>query len=320
MAHDARKPLVLLGILLLVSFLLAPDASPWGSAIHVYIADHLGKDGPLRNVNEMYGGTAPDVFNYLFDQKAWMDFLYAETHHDFMKVWRAAHLPLGKAAAFGFLSHNDVWGADSTAHHQCTRCGFPDGYVIVKAEIMATSIPLSGLGIVISDPEFAYGVARELYHNIVESALDLLISHKDPTIGKKLTTAALLRSPEVPSLLVEAYARGFSDKFGLRLSDAVKVILDAEMNFRKTMILYGQVLTQDSATATQLVAEQLAAQAVSFLGSFGITLPIPPEQVPGLIVWLLGEATEICQADYFDEIQGTIQAVRIALRANGIWY
>lgn len=320
MAHRGRKPLVLLGILLLTSLLIAPEASPWGSAIHVYIDDHLGKDGPLRNVNEMYGGTAPDVFNYLFDQKAWMDYLYAETHTNFMKVWQAAHLPLGKALAFGFVSHNDVWGADATAHHQCTRCGFPNGYVIVKADAMASLIPLSSLGIDIPDPTLANLVARELYHNIVESALDLLISQKDPTVGKKLATAALLRSPEFPLLLVEAYARDFSSEFRLPRSEAIKVILDAEMNFRKTSILYGQVLMQESATATQLVAEQLAAQAVGFLGSFGVSLPIPPDQVPGLIKWLLEQATELCKDDYFDEIQGTVQAVRIALRTNGIWY
>jgi hypothetical protein len=108
MTPRGRKPLVLLGVLLFTSFLIAPEASPWGSAIHAYIDDHLGKSGPVRNVNEMYGGAAPDVFNYMFEQKAWMDFLYAKTHNNFMKVWKAAHLQMGQAAAFGFVSHNDV--------------------------------------------------------------------------------------------------------------------------------------------------------------------------------------------------------------------
>jgi hypothetical protein len=320
MAQRGRTPLVLLGVLLLTSLLIAPEASPWGSAIHTYIDDHLGKSRPFRNVNEMYGGAAPDVFNTMFDQKAWMDFLYGETHNNFLKLWEAAHLQLGKAAAFGFVSHNDVWGADSTAHHRCAsaQCDEGDGYVVAKAKEMLLpqaygDYLLNGLGL-------PYPVALELCHNIVESALDLLIKKNDPTIGKKLATAALLRAPQFPFLLVEAYAHDFSHQFSLPPSEAVKVILEAEMNFRKTSILYGQVLMQDDATATYLVAEQLAAQAVGFLGSFGLTLPIPPQDVPGVIEGLLVVATGICKDDYFDEIQGTIRAVDIALRAHGLWY
>lgn len=39
-----------------------------------------------------------------------------ETHYDIMKVWEAAQSKPGKALAFGFVSHNEVWGVDSTAH------------------------------------------------------------------------------------------------------------------------------------------------------------------------------------------------------------
>ena len=117
MAKHGRKPLVLLGVLLLTSLLIAPDASPWGSAVHAYIDDHLGANRPVRNANEMYGGMAPDVFNYLFDHPDQLQFLYAQTHNNFMRLWEVAHRRLGRSVAFGFVSHNDVWGADSTAHH-----------------------------------------------------------------------------------------------------------------------------------------------------------------------------------------------------------
>jgi hypothetical protein len=313
MAQHGRKPLGLLGVLLLTSLLIAPEASPWGSAVHAYIDDHLGANRPLRNANEMYGGMAPDVFNYLFDHPDQLQFLYAQSHNNFMRLWEVAHRRLGRSVAFGFVSHNDVWGADSTAHHRCTQCDAPYGYVIVKAQQMVKLAPLSGLGI--SDE-----VALEVHHNIVESAVDLLIRRQDPHVGQRITAAALLRSPDFPALLVDAYARDFSRQFDLTRSEAAKTITAAEMNFRRMMLQYGQVLMQDDETAMQLVAEQIADQATTYLGSFGVTLPLSPPEVVELAQQLLGVAMWLCEPDYTQEIQGTIHAVDHALHTHGIRY
>ncbi len=313
MAQRGRTRLALLGALLLTSFLNATDASAWGSAVHAYIDDHLGANGPVRNANEIYGGMAPDVFNYMFDHPDRLRFLYGQTHNNFMRLWDVAHRPLGRSVAFGFVSHNDVWGADSTAHHQCTQCNAPYGYVIVKAQQMVRLAPLSNLGI----PD---EVALEVHHNVVESALDLLIRHQDPNVGQKITAGALLRSPEFSLLLAEAYARDFSRHFGLTRSEAVKAITGEEMKFRRMMIQYGQVLMQDDETALQLVAEQLADQATTYLGSFGVTLPLEPPQVVELARQLLGLAMWLCEPDYTQEIHETIRVVDHALRAHGIRY
>jgi len=70
---------IIWGIMIL-SALTANQAFAWGSATHAYIDDHIGRKRPLRNYNEIYGGMAPDVFNFLFGNPA-MPYLYAVTHY-----------------------------------------------------------------------------------------------------------------------------------------------------------------------------------------------------------------------------------------------
>jgi hypothetical protein len=178
---------------------------------------------------------------------------------------------------------------------------------------MVSLAPLSGLGI----PD---AVALEVHHNVVESAVDLLIRRQDPHVGQKITAGALLRSPEFPLILAEAYARDFSDQFGLTRAAAVKTIVGEEMKFRRMMIQYGQVLMQDDETAMQLVAEQLADQATTYLGSFGVILPLEPSEVVELAKQFLGIAMQLCEPDYAQEIHATIHAVDHALHTHGIRY
>ena len=56
-----------ISIVILAVVLFSSEAFPWGWAVHTYIDDHLGTNRGLRNMNEIYGGMAPDVFNYMFD-------------------------------------------------------------------------------------------------------------------------------------------------------------------------------------------------------------------------------------------------------------
>src|SRR5512138_1476024 len=97
---EKRVIAVLVAALLLVGS--ATQAGAWGSATHVFIDDHLGAQGPLRNLNEIYGGMAPDVFNYLFDHPDLLQYLYVQTHYGYLKVWEEADTLLGKAAVYGF--------------------------------------------------------------------------------------------------------------------------------------------------------------------------------------------------------------------------
>jgi hypothetical protein len=76
---------------------------------------------------------------------------------------------------------------------------------------------------------------------------------------------------------------------------------------------------QDDETAMQLVAEQLAVQATTYLSSFGVILPASLDVVE-LAQQLLGVAMWLCEPDYTQEIQGTIDAVDHALHTRGIRY
>lgn len=304
-----NKILVTPAAIVLALFFFSSNAFSWGSGTHAFIDDHLGKKWGLENVNEIYGGMAPDVFNYMFDNLFYMGYLSNQTHNEFTKVWEEARWRRGKALAYGFVSHNDEWGADYTAHSA-------EGYIIAKAEVLK--------GILEQVPEYQAlrledPVALEVSHNLVEAGVDLLIKRIDPMIGQKTISSALLRSPEFPFLLVKAYAKDFSQYAGIRYLEAVNVITSAEREFRKTTILYGQALTQDEIMAIQLISEQMAELSESFLAAYGITLP-PGTDLTPLIRFAIVKSMEICAEDFGQEILETINFVDQQLNSHGISY
>lgn len=260
-------------------------------------------------------GMVPDVFNYLFDHPYYLGYLYSQTHNEFLKVWNESRWGLERSFAYSFVGHNDVWGADFAAHHLCQTCGTGEGYAITKAKELLNIAPLPPeLGI----PE---DVAIEIFHEIVENSVDILVSKKtDPLIGKKIVTSAILRSPQFPILLVKAYAKDLASYAGISNLEAARLITSAEKEFRKTMILYGQVLMQDEATAIQLISEQTADIAEDFLGLYGIQLPLPKEEIIQMVIGYTTLAISICEYDYQHEITGTIHFVDQQLKGHGITY
>ncbi len=267
-----KKTFMASGIIFLVLVFFSSNAFPWGSATHAYIDDHLSKKWGFKNMNEIYGGMAPDIFNYMFNYPDYMGYLYSQTHNEFLRVWDEAKSRQGKALAYGFASHNDVWGADFTAHHSGRTFGQNEGYIIAKAYILKAKLE--------QIPEYAAlqlpdDIALEISHNLVEAGADILVKRKrmDLFIGQKIITSAILRSPEFPFLLVNAYAKEFSKYARISYLEAARLITSAEREFRKTTILYGQALTQDEATAIQLISEQMAGLAEAFLAAYGIPLP-----------------------------------------------
>ena len=129
-----KKTGVMVSTIVLSVLFMCQTAFPWGSAVHTYINDQFATKWKIRNANQLYGGMGPDVFNYRFDQPEYMQFMYSKTHGEFMDVWNIAKSIPEKALAFGFVSHNDAWGADSAAHRSCLTWGHPDGYTIAKEE------------------------------------------------------------------------------------------------------------------------------------------------------------------------------------------
>jgi hypothetical protein len=311
---QAKKRLMAMGVIFLTLLFVPREAFPWGFATHAYINDHLAKRRTGNNLNEIYGGVAPDLFNYLFDYPEYLDFLSDQTHLEFSKVWEASKYGSEKPLALGFVSHNDVWGADSTAHHACRKCGQPYGYAITKANLLLSLAPLP------PELEIPDDVSLEIFHEIVENAVDILVKRVDPSIGHKLTSAALLRSFRFPRLLVRAYAKDLAFSAGISEPEATQFIKAAESEFRNTINLYGQILMQDEATAIQLISQQTANLAEGFLALYGIFLPISREEVVGMVASYMALAIELCQDDSLQEIEATIRDVRRQLWAHGITY
>ncbi|HSB05389.1 MAG TPA: hypothetical protein VLK23_09350 [Thermodesulfobacteriota bacterium] len=315
-AKSKTMKFLAVGLLFLVIGFFSSEAFPWGFATHTYINDHLGKTKRNQNMDEIYGGVAPDTFNYLFNFPDYLGFLSDQTHTEYTKVWDVPKAGLGKSLAFGFATHNDVWGADSTAHHSGRTLGQNEGYIIAKANLLAAilkQVPdYAALGL--PDP-----VTLEISHELLENGVDLLIKRIDPLIGQKLSSSAVFRTSDFPVLLVKAYARDFSQFAGISYHEASKFITSAEKEFRKSIILYGQALMQDEATAIQLISEGTADIAAGFLAANGITPP-PSEAIVPLIAFAIEQSIELCADDFADEITATIDFVGQNLAVHGISY
>jgi hypothetical protein len=332
-----KKPMLVLFLAFLTMGMAVSPLYPWGSATHAYIVEQIGRNFGLRNVNEIYGAISPDLFNYLFGT-AYQRYLRHQTHgisgdESFLKLWWAAERRnFQKSLAFGFLSHNDVWAADFTAHHEAQTLPDPGvlpeeydpGWVIVQAfDLNAIwglaeylwSIKKEGV------PEsVVFTFAIEICHNIIEAAGDVVITDEDPLLGMKLSSSALLRDSHFPELLVDAYADDFAFQYDMSFETAAQIIRDAEKEFRKMMILYGTALMQDKETARKLLAQQMADFAQAYLEE-DFHLPSHNEIFLKIDEGLT-YAIDLCVTgnSYLDEIQETVKFVRSNLLLNRISY
>lgn len=319
-----KKALVAVGTIFCSVFFFTQAAFPWGWAVHTYIDDQYNTKWGLRNGNQVYGGLAPDVFNFRYDVPAYREYLFYQTHNNFMKVWDAAQSIPGKALAFGFVSHNEVWGADFTAHRsgitfgqKGTITGHPDegGYVIAKAYILKGMLEQIPQFNALQLPE---PVALDVAHELVERGVDILMKRIDPMIGAKMSAAALPPNPNLPLLMEKAYAGEFAAQFGISDADALRFFASSERQFRQMMVLYGQALMQDDATAILLNAEQLEEIAKQFLAAYGLP-PLPGDiDIKPLLQYGIYQAMEICAGDFAPEVFATSAFVDQQLDSHGI--
>ncbi len=306
-----------------VIFFSAQAAFSWGWAVHTYIDEQFSIKWQIRNGNQLYGGLTPDVFNYRLDAPLYSTYMAYETHNDFMKVWEAAQSKPGHALAFGFVSHNEVWGVDSTAHRAGIIVGKPGsiighpeegGYVVAKAyELKGILDQIPGF----SNLQLPDAVALQVAHELVEYGVDILMKRIDPMIGAKITAAALPPNPNFPLLLEKAYAEEFAAHFGISYVDALKFFTSSERQFNQLMVLYGQVLMQDDATAVLLISQQLAEIASMFLAANGITLP-PDTDITPILQFGIMKSIQICELDYAPEVFATSDFVYQQLGAHGV--
>jgi hypothetical protein len=315
------KSVTALGLACLLSFMLAGAAHAWNQATHAYIAERLA--GPEK-LKEMWGSTAPDFFNYIFDPKACPGWVSDQTHgttgETFLKLWNAASKPSEKALAYGFVSHNQQWGDDYVAHISGLRPGYESGgYIIVKArQLLDAPVDRANL-----HPTFgevftgSFGASPEeallIAHVIAEYAIDIRLAQEaDPLLGRKLAAAARSEAKRFTPLLVKAYAADYAaDCFNGDLATATTELSAAVQSHRKDMIYLGQALSRPEPVAVALLAEQL----VAILGDF---LPgPPPENALAIIKASISSAMNLCD-DYRAEIETTIEFVGKNLEAHGI--
>lgn len=316
-----KKNVVALGVACLLSFMLPEAAQAWNQATHAYIAERLV--GPEK-LKEMWGSTAPDFFNYIFDPKVCPGWVSDQTHgttgETFLKLWNAADKPIEKALAYGFVSHNQQWGDDYVAHISGLRPGYEnDGYIIIKArQVLAAPVdpanPRQTFGDVFTGAFGASpGEALLIAHVIAEYAIDIRLAQEaDPQLGRKLATAARSQAKSFTPLLVKAYAADYAAYcFNGDLATATTELTAAVQSHRKDMIYLGQAISRTEPVAVALLAEQLLA----ILGEF---LPgALSENAGDIIKASIASAINLCD-DYRAEIETPIDFVDKNLRAHGI--
>jgi hypothetical protein len=291
---------------LLTLLVLAPAALAWGPATHVLIVKQLQNDN-LQLKNQMYGAVAPDVNQVIsFDQNS--PFFYA-THYGEMLVWDAARngTIAQKSLAFGFVSHNEEWGADHTAHiSSLTLDPSKGGYVIQKAETLCR---------VLGQQLEQYGMTQysDLLqvpncHFVLEYGIDLMIRQRNPQVAYWLKEAALHRSPEMPALLVKAYTYS---PYG---SDFASAFAPADEGWRQNLVYYASLLELPMDEAVPQVAGYLVALAQMQ----GIIPPKVDVQAAQLLIQLaLADTMAIC-TDYPQELQATVPFVAQQMATHGV--
>lgn len=301
--------------LFLVLILAVNYSLAWERGTHAFIVHQLKKASGPYDIEEMYGAMAPDAFNYLFTMPglAYRDFLYDQTHHYFLKVQNAVKYGYEKPSAYGFISHNDTWGADSTAHHASLTLLPNEGYVITKARMLDDYLKSVS-------PEYYNlfkdypAVALEVCHNIIEAAGDIVLVRHDRSLGLKLMQIVARPKTNMQNLMVRAYANDLAEfsrltPFPLSLAEAEQFIRVVENEFRTSCIAYGWLLQQDEAVILENVILQFKQLAVAYFTALG--LPIPDDTLlTALLQASFQVALELIQNDYMPEIMATLEMLR----------
>jgi len=310
---------VVFWITALTLILGAGAAFAWEAATHAYIEEHLYKKKGQADQdvmrNRIYGANVIDIFNNNFTSP-YLDFaayFHSTSQEYFLEVWQIALTKEEKAFAYGFVSHNNKWGMDSTAHISGKTYGKGTGYAIAKAQVLAPLLgPSLEAQLGLPPGSLSEEILVNLCHYLVESGVDFLVLEKDPAIGSKLFDAALFRSDDVQDLLVNAYKSDFAALVGITETEAETYIRDAESAFQNSMMAYGFALTQPN--ALDLVAQGLAGIGVVYLG-----LPPGSEEILTLVAkGGIEAAMALCKPDFDREIKADTGWVNGKLSAAGV--
>jgi hypothetical protein len=292
----------------LMIFLFPAQGGAWGSLTHAWLAAELGQG--RFGEQELYGATAPDLFSVVLGSFT-SDRLNHLSPVQPGQIRQEARKRGLDGFAFGFLVHNDRWGADFTAHHQgWTTPG--RGYVAAKRDALALDLRplaqnfLEEAGVPLAS-FWAGQLAPGLAEMLVESAIDLLVRRNEaPWMGEALTRSADERPAGVPDLMVRKYGKTLAKEEGISLAEAGRIIREAEDAFRKNMADYGRAMAFEESQAIAALAAQGAALLQSYLGSLtGREISVPPQ----LLIDCLNLALPRVEADYSAELDATLSGL-----------
>lgn len=319
---NARR-FALLAAILAVAGGLPGVALGWAGGTHGYIAKHTDFKAGLTSADELcnriYGANAVDLFNLDMSPLglALADIVHGRGNATAAEAWTiVTAMPdpadVDLAFAYGFSTHNDGWGTDSTAHWSGITQARDRGYVIAKAEQLQAYLPpgaLEGAGI-------PAGLQPLVSHLIVEYAVDLLLADVDPSLG-----AALAQSAACPVIADPAVLHATLLPYVMRIlgsedeATAHWIIGYADTISRGLVFQLGTVYSQPT--------PEVRAYAMSWLlAEFARNLPgmegADPAALQPLVAQLLGLGKMICAPDFRDEIDATIGRVNGRMNSLGI--
>jgi hypothetical protein len=295
-------------------------ALAWNAGTHAYIAGELHKKGggaadPQLMRDRLYGANGPDLFNYAFGEPF---FSIASYLHEYvtpdatLELWDKAQEmsdPELIAYAYGFVSHDNAFGADTTAHIDAVTGGVKQGYVIEKAAILAGELQevLREQGVVVTAAQVQTGA-----HVLVEAAVDLLVQAQlDPQIGAKLLDAVNGADADVDLLLAAAYRKPLAGYFAGGEAEAAATIVYVESQFRAIERQYAEALAASRPESFAPLAQFNAAQAAQLFR-------MPAAALYPVVTWGLGRGIALAQDDFQREIFATIGWVNGNLSSRGV--
>lgn len=304
-----------LGLLALLSY--AIPAYPWGWAAHTHVIDQTGAKRTAANLQEVYGGMAVDAFNYLIladpNLAPVQNILFNEAHYQPLPLWENAPSAL-KPLAYGFVSHNEDWGEDWTAHIQNLTIGGREGYVIIKARELSGSLSAALQGAVDANELLVVS------HELIEYGVDLLVRKElNPGVGLEIAKAAMLRHKDFPGLLATTFGPKIAP-LGFTPAQSAALISGAEEIFRQNMVTYGMILAiPDDAVLMNYLVQFLKPQAQAYFDASSIVLP-PGVDLEQVIRFAIVAAMQLCADDYLKELVRTKSHTVSQMAVNDVLY
>lgn len=298
-------------IVFLSSLLVFPiNVFAWGPATHAYIAKQLC--GDYYDIYEIYGSVLPDFYNDKFDAP-YNAYLTKIAHYNLDKLKKESRKNNLYNFALGYISHNEKWGADLTAHKKARTIKKGKGYIIEKIKILAPIIT-SELSEFLKNQGasqhliVANLLSSEITHPLLEFAVDIKIkSNEDSIIGADLIYSAENRSDVIPDILALSYANSLSKKFKISIDAAIDIIKDSEKSFQSLMIIYGEILNQETNQSILQLSEDFSIIINTYLNKiYSNEYFLTPEIMERFIKY----AIDIIEDDYSKEVSETIKYLK----------